>query len=147
MKLIKEAKRLQQLAGINEIKIQKPKAVLDSILEKYKDAQLEVFENSEDVEPEQINNFITNMTKDNIFSIEDLAKNIKNIHDYIATDLLFSSPEGYYGEGIIEPLIKVFNELNVDEHLIQNILNALDKLYGESNGYFYDMYKQYIDFY
>jgi hypothetical protein len=138
--LIKEAKRLQKLAGISEIKINQP-SILDRILKEYiqfsKNISVEHYSNEElkfleDISPAT--------------SVEDLAKKIQYI-DNCLTEMVGDYLGMFFEEVVLKFLIDdIFPKLKVPQSIAKELLNTLDELYerGKKNGYEKDSYDSYL---
>jgi hypothetical protein len=130
-KLIKEAKRFQELAGINEVKI-KSNTPLNNILEEYIKGTEDQLNNYNEDEQDEIQQFLSTIDK-NVASVEDLAEKIKQIDDFMTNEWSGASEGEFYLEDVIEPLIKrIFPKIKPSETKIKELLDNLDELYFEN---------------
>lgn len=147
MKLIKEAKRLQQLAGIKEIKVALPSKLKDILSEYIKETEGQL-ENYDDEEQDEIQQFLSALDK-NVSSIEDLAKKIKQIDDFITSEMSGAYEGEFYSDAVIYPLIKhIFPKVRPSETEIKGLLDVLDTLYYSKDGdedMIGDSYQLYLD--
>jgi hypothetical protein len=143
-KLIKEAKRFQELAGINEVKIQ-PNTPLENIFKEYvKEAETQL-KNFDEDEQDEIQQYINEIDK-NISSVGELAEKIKQIDDFMTNDMSGAYIGEFYEDTVVGPLIEdIFPKLRLPESKIKEILDTLDNLYDRINDGWDPAYQLYLD--
>jgi hypothetical protein len=145
--LIKEAKRFQELAGIKEIKVALPSKLKDILSEYIKDTEGQL-ENYDDDQQGEIQQFLSAVDK-NVSSVEDLAKKIKQIDDFITNEMSGAYEGEFYSEDVIDPLIDtIFPKVRPSETEIKGLLDVLDTLYYSEDGdedMIGDSYQLYLD--
>ena len=144
-KLIKEAKRFQELAGINEVKI-KPSTPLENILKEYiKEAETQLKQFNDADEQDEIQQYLNALDK-NVSSVEELAKRIKQIDDFMTNDMSGAYIGEFYEDTVVGPLIEdIFPKLRLPESKIKEILDTLDNLYDRINDGWDPAYQLYLD--
>lgn len=142
--LIKEAKRFQELAGINEVKIQLNIPLKNIFKEYIKEAETQLKDYDED-EQNEIQQYINTIDK-NISSVEDLAKKIKQIDDFMTEDMAGAFEGEFYEDTVVGPLIEdIFPKLGLPESKIKEILDTLDNLYDRMDDGWDPAYQLYLD--
>ena len=129
----KEFKRMQQLAGIKEIKIM-PSGVYAKILSKYiKDDILTQEEYLQDDAPESVDYFsLLRQNPPIAGSAEEVANEIMEI-DSTLSEFIGEYPGAFYSEAIIEPLINMGKKKPDFRPYIRQVINTLHKQNDRDN--------------
>lgn len=124
----KELKRMQKLAGLNEIRVLSPGTYNVIFQDWIKDQIDMMLRYPEDYQAEL--EYIKPFEKANIASLEELAQTIKEIDDYI-TDGMEEGSGAFYHEVVREPIIVICDKRNFSEK--DKLISLLDELYGEND--------------
>ena len=124
----KELKRMQKLAGLNEIRVIPP-GIYNVIFQDWIKDQIDMMLRYPEDYQEALE-YIKPFEKVNIASLEELAKIIKEIDDHITEGMEEGSGSFYY-EVVKEPLIAICNERKFNE--TDELISLLDDLYGEED--------------
>jgi hypothetical protein len=126
----KELKRMQKLAGLNEIRVIPP-GTYNIIFQDWVKGQIDMMKYYPEDYQEALE-YIEPFKKVSVTSLEELAEKIKEIDDHITEGMEEGSGSFYY-EVVKEPLIAICNERNFGE--TDKLISLLDELYGENNVY------------
>ena len=126
----KELKRMQKLAGLNEIRVIPP-GTYNVIFQDWVKGQIDMMQKYPEDYQEALE-YIEPFKKVSITSLEELAQKIKEIDDHITEGMEESSGSFYY-EVVKEPIIAICNERKFNE--TDELISLLDELYGENNVY------------
>ena len=124
----KELKRMQKLAGLNEIRILSP-GMYNVIFQDWLKGHIDSMQHyPEDYQGEL--EYSKSFKNVNVNSLKELALQIQEIDDHI-TEGMDESPGAFYYEVVKEPLIAICNERNFGE--TDKLISLLDELYGEND--------------
>ena len=126
----KELKRMQKLAGLNEIRVIPP-GTYNVIFQDWVKGQIDMMQEYPEDYQEALE-YIEPFKKVSVTSLEELAQKIKEIDDHITEGMEEGSGSFYY-EVVKEPLIAICNERKFNE--TDELISLLDELYGENDVY------------
>jgi RNA processing factor Prp31 len=122
----KELKRMQKLAGLNEIRVNPP-GTYNAVFQDWVEGQINMLlQYPEDYQREL--EYIKPFKKVSVSSLEELAQTIKEIDDHI-TEQSDESSGAFYYEVVREPIRKICDEINFGQK--DELISLLDKLYNE----------------
>jgi len=124
----KELKRMQKLAGLNEIRVIPP-GTYNAIFQDWIEDQIDMMLRYPEDYQEALE-YIKPFKKVSVTSLEELAQKIKEIDDYI-TEGMEEGSGAFYHEAVREPLIVLCDKRNFDEK--DKLISLLDKLYSEND--------------
>lgn len=127
----KEFKRMQQLAGINEIKVM-PSGGYAKILDEYIKGILEQEEYYQD-DPEAAEYFVSlKQNPPKALSADEAAEKIEEIDNTI-TEFSGAYPGEFYSEAVLEPLVDIGNKFPNFRSAIRQIIEILHESYVETD--------------
>jgi hypothetical protein len=136
----KEFKRMQQLAGINEIKVI-PGGGFAKVLDEYIKSVLTQEEYYQD-DPEAVEYLASLKSYPKVKTADETAKKIEEIDDKL-TELSGAYLGEFYSEAVLEPLVNIGQELPNLKPAIRQIIEILHKLYNQNETDIQD-YNEYI---
>jgi hypothetical protein len=127
----KEFKRMQQLAGINEIKVM-PGGGYAKVLDEYIKSVLTQEEYYQD-DPEAAEYFVSlKQNPPKALSADEAAKKIEEIDNTI-TEFSGAYPGEFYSEAVLEPLVDIGNKFPNLRSAIKQIIEILHESYIETD--------------
>jgi hypothetical protein len=124
----KELKRMQKLAGLNEIRVIPP-GTYNVIFQDWVKGQIDMMQEYPEEYQEALE-YIEPFKKVSVTSLEELAQKIKEIDDYI-TEGMDEGSGAFYHEVVREPLTVICDKRKFNE--TDELISLLDDLYSEED--------------